>query len=314
MFLRLAFALQAHIDASIIIIDEALTVGDVFFRQKCYARLEQLKEAGAAILLVSHSMPDIEQYCERAILLDHGELRFIGPSPEASKRYYLLHQGACSNAERRESTSAYTPVETQAGKLIDRPPAEAFLDLTDKPQISNGQARCVGVALCNAAGEPCNSFQQGDRAIFYSEFELKDDIGIPIGGLVLKNERSIIVHGKNGWQYNNDIPISLGVGSKVLCKQEINLDLGPGEYVFEIGLASVSKSQWENRAHISHEEMSSSYINVCQVPNVGSFSIGLVIKNGVSILTHHGITDLPGEMQVAVYRNQRLNKEAKNQS
>ena len=80
MFMRLAFAVQAHIDASIVVIDEALTVGDVFFRQKCYARLEQLRDAGAAILLVSHSMPDIEQFCERAILLDHGNPRFIGPS------------------------------------------------------------------------------------------------------------------------------------------------------------------------------------------------------------------------------------------
>jgi lipopolysaccharide transport system ATP-binding protein len=59
MFVRLAFAVQAHIDASIVIIDEALAVGDVFFRQKCYARLEQLRSSGAAILLVSHAMPEI---------------------------------------------------------------------------------------------------------------------------------------------------------------------------------------------------------------------------------------------------------------
>ena len=90
MFVRLAFAVQAHIDASIVIIDEALAVGDVFFRQKCYSRLEQLRDSGAAILLVSHSMPEIEQYCERAILLDHGSQRFIGPSSEAAKHYYLL--------------------------------------------------------------------------------------------------------------------------------------------------------------------------------------------------------------------------------
>ena len=70
MFVRLAFAVQAHVDASVVIIDEALAVGDVFFRQKCYARLEQLRNSGTAILLVSHSMTDIEQYCERALLLN----------------------------------------------------------------------------------------------------------------------------------------------------------------------------------------------------------------------------------------------------
>lgn len=92
MFLRLAFAVQAHIDASIVIIDEALAVGDVFFRQKCYARLEQLKADGAAILLVSHSMPDVEQFCQRALLLEKGSMRYLGPSAAATKHYYLLHQ------------------------------------------------------------------------------------------------------------------------------------------------------------------------------------------------------------------------------
>ncbi len=72
MFVRLAFAVQAHIDASIVIIDEALAVGDVFFPAKMYARLEALRDSGAAILLVSHAKTDIEQFCDRAILLDHG--------------------------------------------------------------------------------------------------------------------------------------------------------------------------------------------------------------------------------------------------
>ncbi|MDR3631859.1 MAG: ABC transporter ATP-binding protein, partial [Desulfocapsaceae bacterium] len=92
MFVRLAFAVQAHIDASIVIIDEALAVGDVFFRQKCYARLEQLRSSGAAIFLVSHSMTEIEQFCDRAILLENGRQVFIGSSAEATKHYYLLHQ------------------------------------------------------------------------------------------------------------------------------------------------------------------------------------------------------------------------------
>jgi lipopolysaccharide transport system ATP-binding protein len=72
MFVRLAFAVQAHIDAQIVIVDEALAVGDVFFRQKCYARLNKLRESGTAILLVSHAMGDIEQFCEYAILLEIG--------------------------------------------------------------------------------------------------------------------------------------------------------------------------------------------------------------------------------------------------
>jgi len=294
MFVRLAFAVQAHVDASIVIIDEALAVGDVFFRQKCYARLEQLRNSGAAILLVSHSMPDIEQYCERAILLNQGVPQFIGPSSEATKHYYLMHQ----SGPRIESAKgpSFTQNSARASVPSDRPPPEAFIDLTNKSQIGNGQARCIGIALCNEAGQPSNSFRQGDLAVFYYEFELTEDIGVPIFGIVIKSDRGTIVHGKNSWQFDNDVPTSLGTGTTISCLQKVKLDIGPGEYLFEIGLASVSKYMWDNREHISHREMSAQRIRNCHIADAGSFSVGLAVKKGVPKLTHHGLADLPGEM------------------
>lgn len=300
MFVRLAFAVQAHIDASIVIIDEALAVGDVFFRQKCYSRLQQLRDSGAAILLVSHSMPDIEQYCERAIVLDHGLPRFIGPSSEAAKHYYLLHQAVPRVAAASVAEPASPEISAFGGSSIDRPPPEAFLDLTNKSQISNGQARCVGVALYNEAGLPCNSFRQGDLAVFYYEFELVENVGVPICGVVIKNDRGVIVHGKNSWQFENDVPETLGARSKVLCRHEIKLDIGPGEYVFEIGLSSVSNTTWAHRSKISHEEMSIRRTRICHISDAGSFSVGLALKSGIQVLTHHGLADLSGKIIVAV--------------
>ena len=302
MFVRLAFAIQAHIDASIVIIDEALAVGDVFFRQKCYARIEQLRNSGAAILLVSHSMSDIEQYCERAILLDHGVERFIGPSSEAAKHYYLLHQAETRIVSKPTTEPAIPQVSTRGYTLFDRPPQEAFIDLTNKSQISNGQARCIGVALCNEAGQPCNSFRQGELAVFYYEFELAEDVGVPICGVVITNDRGVIVHGKNAWQYDEDVPSGLGAGSRVVCRQEIGLRLGPGEYTFELGLASVTQSEWERRRLISHDEWASRYLTVCVVTNAGQFSVGFAIEKGIPVLTHHGVADLPGRMSTRVLK------------
>ena len=300
MFVRLAFAVQAHIDASIVIIDEALAVGDIFFRQKCYGRLEQLRKSGVAILLVSHSMPDIEQLCERAILLDHGVCRFIGPATESTKHYYLLHQTKSSKALSVEPTTLDESRETLGYLAIDRPPVEAFLDLGGKSQVSNGQARCTGVALCNAGGEPCSTFRQGDKAVFYFEFQLSSDIGVPICGVVMSNDRGVIVHGKNSWQqYDEEVPPRLVPGSKLACRQEVQLDLGPGEYTFEIGLAAVSATDWKNRKHISHEEVSGCHERVCHIPNVGQFSVGLATRNGVAVLTHHGVADLRGRITMA---------------
>jgi lipopolysaccharide transport system ATP-binding protein len=300
MFLRLAFAVQAHIDASIVIIDEALAVGDIFFRQKCYTRLEQLKAAGAAILLVSHSMPDIEQYCERAILLDHGTARFLGPSSEAAKHYYLMHNQETSQKEPTAALSINGSPRILGTIQMGRPESAAFIDLSSKSQVSNGQARCLGIAICNAAGQACNSFRQGERAVFYFEFEVLENFGVPVCGIVIKNDRGIIVHGKNSWQYEDDVPSSLGPGSKILCTQEVDLNLGPGEYGFEVGLAAVSESDWIDRESISHEKWASRYATVCVVTDAGYFSVGFAMKNRISVLTHHGIADLPGKITTTV--------------
>lgn len=300
MFMRLAFAVQAHIDASIVIIDEALTVGDVFFRQKCYARLDQLREAGAAILLVSHSMPDIEQYCERAVLLDHGAMRFVGSSAEATKHYYLLNQGTGGKAVTGPSLTPRNSqvVLDEAG--VHRPSPEAFIDISDKSQVSNGSARCTGVALLNAAGTPCSSFRQGERVTFYYEFEVNGDIGVPVCGMTITNERGVIVHGKNNLQYSDDVEATSAASRRVACHQEISLDLAVGEYTFQVGLAATSRRDWDSRDRMPYETEMSYVTRVCHVANVGSFSVGMGLRNGTTFLLHHGVADLPGSIQVHV--------------
>jgi len=163
-------------------------------------------------------------------------------------------------------------------------------------QIGNGQASCVGVALCNADGEPCNAFRQGDIAVFHYEFDLHEDIGTPICGIVISNERGIIVHGKNSWQ-DADVPLlHTRPGSRLTCKQEIQLDLSPGEYTFEIGLAATTAADWENRENISHDEFTVLHTRICHLPNIGQFSVGLAMKNGCAILMHHGVANLPGKI------------------
>jgi lipopolysaccharide transport system ATP-binding protein len=300
MYMRLAFAVQAHIDASIVIIDEALTVGDVFFRQKCYARLDQLREGGAAILLVSHSMPDIEQYCERALLLDHGSMRFIGPSAEAARHYYLLNQGGGKDFLADSSSPAANPQTAAEEVDKNRPPVNAFLDISSKPQVSNGRARCTGVALLNADGMPSNSFRQGERVTFYYEFEVDGDIGVPICGMTIANERGVIVHGKNNLQYSDTVETTSATSRRIACYQEVSLDLAAGEYTFEVGLAATSQRDWDSRDRMPYEAEMGCVTRVCHIVNVGSFSVAMGYRNGVTFLLHHGVADLPGSIRVSV--------------
>ena len=98
------------------------------------------------------------------------------------------------------------------------------------------------------------------------------------------------------------MPLGLGAGSRVICRQEITLQLAPGEYTFELGLAAVTQSDWERRRLISHDEWASRYLTVCVVTKAGLFSVGLAMKNGIPFLTHHGVADLPGSIITRVLK------------
>jgi len=306
MFVRLAFAVQAHIDASIVIIDEALAVGDIFFRQKCYQRLEELRNRGAAILLVSHSMPDIEQYCDRAIVLNQGRIHFSGSASEAARHYYLLHQPTLERQEPEVALLSSSPrTQREAGASSDlHPPVPPRPLPEEKTQIGNGGARCLSINLCNSEGLETQIFRQGERATFYYSFEVTKPLEVPIVGVIIKNERGVIIHGKNSWQFGSDSPELCVAGDRIRCRHEVDLTIGPGEYLFEVGLSSIPRAFWANRNRISHDEMSASEARVCHVNDAGMFTVGLKLEQQIAKLTHHGIADLEGSLAIELEATQ----------
>ena len=87
---RLAFAVAAHVDADVLLVDELLAVGDAAFRQKCLECFADLKRAGATVLLVTHEMDEIERLCDRAMVLEQGEVDLVGSPQRATRRYQEL--------------------------------------------------------------------------------------------------------------------------------------------------------------------------------------------------------------------------------
>lgn len=298
MFVRLAFAVQAHIDASIVIIDEALAVGDIFFRQKCYARLEQLRNSGAAILLVSHAMTEVEQFCDYAILLEHGIEKFLGAATEATKHYYLLHQPL--GAEHLAGLADQPPPSQQGACLLDKQlkfwPSDAlFQNAVDLPQVDGGGAKCTRFAVCDELGNASNSFAQGETAVFYFEFLLSDPIAVPLGGVLIRNDRGVNVHGKGSLEYGCVAPDFLPAGSIIRCRQSVELKLDIGEYSFELGLASIDPIGYKEISQLSHEQLFSRIVRICVVPRAGVISVGWRAVHEGAALTHHGVADLPGK-------------------
>lgn len=301
MFVRLAFAVQAHIDASIVIIDEALAVGDVFFTQKCFSRLRELVDSGAAVILVTHDMATVTQFCSRVLVLNRGQEMYMGEPVSAIRRYMALQRDVstsvaqCANPTRElVSTSDNIP---QCG-LQKWPCAEFFLDPSAADIVGNGQAEFIGVALCNADGEPTRLFQMGEPADFFVEYRLLDDIGVPLGGVTIVNEKGVLVHGKNSMQYRIHAPDTCRKGATLRFRQRVVLDIAPGEYTFVVGLACMDSIAYRNSEHISHGDLSNATKRVLSVGRAGAFTVSLR-RDGMA-LRHHGLANLPGECELFV--------------
>jgi ABC-type polysaccharide/polyol phosphate transport system ATPase subunit len=135
MYMRLGFAVAAHVDADVLLLDEIFAVGDEEFQRKCFGRISQFKQGGGTIVFVSHDAASVERLCERAVLLRDGLVDFDGPTHEAILRY-------------------------RSHLAQDRDPAERGAGLTE---WGSGEARITEVALQGADGEERMQFVGGER-------------------------------------------------------------------------------------------------------------------------------------------------------
>ena len=295
MFLRLAFAVSTCLAPDVLLIDETLAVGDVFFRQKCYRRLEELRCQGTAIVLVSHSPGEVEQLCSRALLLDQGKPLFVGSASAAVKRYYLVGQGSLQSSQRIQSAPPLVRV-----RLPDRVswPQGASNLLTGGEDAPTGSARCLRFSICDANGETRLSFEQGETASFLAEFELQSAVEVPTAGIELVNQRGVVVHGKSTLEQGSKVPRHLPAGSHLLLRQEVALELEIGEYTVNLGLGALEVDEYEERSRLSYSELDTRLLRLCLIAGVASLAIGWRIDAEPVQLLHHGVANLPGSCQL----------------
>lgn len=165
MTVRLAFAVQAHIDPDILVVDEALAVGDEMFQRKCYNRLERLKQNGTSILLVTHSCPQIIQHCDQALLLHRGRMRLLGEAQRVTTYYQML---------------ANAPDERWDAVL---PP------LSGKPAAAAGDQPDAIAAEPQAAPQPAESGAASDPDLQPSTTVVHRSFGAEIIDLVVEDEQ-----------------------------------------------------------------------------------------------------------------------------
>ncbi|MCI8635505.1 MAG: ABC transporter ATP-binding protein [Eubacterium sp.] len=230
MFVRLAFAVAINIDPEILIVDEALSVGDVFFQSKCYHKFEEFKKMGKTILFVSHDLGSITKYCDRAILLNKGHKLFEGTPKEAVDLYkrVLVNQLDDDGKELPEGRSVW---DQGGGKELWR----STLPLNPEVlEYGSKKAEIVDFAFMDANGRYSNVIEKGTEMTVKMKVLFHEDIAEPIFAFSFKNLLGIELCGTNTMFEKIEItPKRAGDVQVVSFTQK--MDLQGGEYLLSLG-------------------------------------------------------------------------------
>ncbi len=201
MFVRLAFAVAIHMDPDILIVDEALSVGDIFFQQRCIRRIQQLKRQGVTILFVSHDLDAVRSLADRAIWMEHGAVCLEGKTDEVVSKY-LAAMVTRGRKEVMEEEAMGKPIIAPADLDI---PEEALARIPKfiehVPNVDhrygNGRALVLGIGVYGKEGDPVSGAAQGDRLCIRISVECRESIEHPNIGFMLRNRLGEDVTGTN---------------------------------------------------------------------------------------------------------------------
>ena len=201
---RLAFSMFAFLECDLLILDEVLAVGDIFFKQKCFARLEKLIAGKTSIILVTHGMSVVRQFCDRVLLLDKGREIHQGKPDEAICIYQQIKgrkNAALVMSMPEEDVAACGPAAADKAEESFWPSEEVFapVDFSEKEQ----KARVVRFAVCNDKCEPCTTFKQGEQVCFLLRIPAPANdrppchghIGLPTSSTAWFTPKNVLHHG-----------------------------------------------------------------------------------------------------------------------
>lgn len=237
MYARLAFAVCAHVDADILIIDEILAVGDSAFRKKCTHFLDRFREKGT-VLFVSHSGGTVTEICERALWLEHGRMREIGPAAEVSVRYLASLSGSAEDApefraETRSDRWLAPPPPPLARDFRHRNCARMRISEFDSAAPSHGFG---GIAVEEAGffaadGARLAEMQGGDEVELRIYGRAARDISKPIMGFILRDRFGQNVFGDNTYMSYRDAAPTIRAGETIEGAFRFQLpNLARGDY------------------------------------------------------------------------------------
>ena len=249
MFVRLAFAVAINIDPEILIVDEALSVGDVFFQAKCYKKFEDFKKMGKTILFVSHDLGSISKYCDRVVLLNRGKKLAEGTPKEMVSMYKRI----MVNQDKAEEIAAHqmdmSSLEEDDEKKIKETACEGqwknHYNLNpDVDEYGNGAAEIEDFAIIDENGNYTNAIVKGTRFRLKSKVKFKQDIHDPIFTYTFKNIQGVAITGTNTMYEKKDVPLAKE-GETYVATFEQDMFLQGGEYLLSMSCTGYRDGEFQ---------------------------------------------------------------------
>ncbi|HAL01899.1 MAG TPA: ABC transporter ATP-binding protein, partial [Lachnospiraceae bacterium] len=235
MFVRLAFAVAINIEPEILIVDEALSVGDVFFQAKCYHKFDEFKEMGKTILFVSHDLSSIAKYCDRVVLLNKGTKLGEGTPKQMIDIYKQVLVGQYEpnfNEEGKDSLLNDSELMEAANKKKDKEQADRP---DDALEYGSKKALIRKYYVTDENGRESNAIIKGTDFTIHLEVEFMEHVEAPIFAYTFKNIKGTEITGTNTMFEKAFLePCEKGAVKHISYKQNMNLQ--GGEYLLSFGV------------------------------------------------------------------------------
>lgn len=283
MLVRLAFAVIAHVDADILVVDEALAVGDAFFTQKCMRFLRNFMKSGT-VLFVSHDTAAVRSLCSDAIWIEQGRLLERGTPKDVCEHYleafYEAQQGKSTTTRiKAASVQPAAAAQDQRRHFINasnlRNDLEVFDFNPDAPSFGKGEAQITAVRFLDAQEQPLAWIVGGEAVILRVEAQAHGTLDSPIIGFYVKDKLGQNLFGDNTWLTTMNAPVACGSGQSLVADFAFQMPrLAAGQYSITVAIANGSQHE-----HVQHHWVHDAVSFKSESTSVAGGLIGIPMQN-----------------------------------
>lgn len=271
MYMRLAFSVAINVDADVLLIDEILAVGDVSFQTKCFEKLKEIKAKGTTIIIVSHSLGQIEQICDKTIWIEEGEIKEAGVPKFVHEHYlYTMEEKRLKKIEEEYHNKEEESVENkEILKVIDQKDLEEHPDWSENAlRTGNRDIYFTKVQLLDKNRKPTIIFETGEPFIVYMEYKCKKNDKYGNFGVGINRDDGVYCYGTNTIIEYGTMIKAERQGSVEMVIQ--NNTLLPAKYILDVAIHTQDEIPIDKIHHILEFQVKSTKkdFGVCRLDNI----------------------------------------------